>query len=209
MEIKHFIAIVICCVVSFSSSETISAKCNKAKSESAITAMEKNGTIKRSVNDRVVRYDMMQEWEKMSDKQREKFLAKAFEDERCYTGDAASLHVYFNGKDAGVADVFGGVELVKPEPVEDETAPLPKYELSLVSAVPGIKIGFEGIIDKPVSKTMLERLHAKVVQENDGSSYQRVFVTWYLPHYKKGRGAWGTTQSEDGKISASILKLQN
>ena len=209
MEIKHFVAIAICCFLSFSSAETISAKCNKAKSESAITAMEKKGAIKRSVDDRVIRYDMAHEWEKMSDKQREKFLVKAFNDERCYTGDAVVLHVYFNGKDAGSADVFGGVELVKPEPVEDETAPLPKYELSLVSAVPGIKIGFEGIIDKPVSKTMLKRLHEKISYDNNGATYERVFVTWYLPHYKKGHGCWGMTTSEGGKVNVSIMKLQD
>lgn len=104
-----------------------------------------------------------------------------------------------------------------PAPAKIETqkaeapkpAPVPHYVAKVESDMPGIKLSLDCTIDAPVDKAVLEKLAHEIFAKHKGKKYERVFVMWYLPHYKHGSGAWAVSNFERGKLTElRILALQ-
>lgn len=87
-------------------------------------------------------------------------------------------------------------------------AAVPGYTAKVVGKMGTMKLSIDCVIQQKVDSDTLKTLGEKVYNEHDGKGFERVFINWYLPHYKIGAGAWGITNFENGKISVQILSLQ-
>ncbi len=199
------------CIAALASAQHIDAKCDKKKAEQTITSAVKSGVYSRVENyNGTVAYEILIPWDSLGKPAQEQFVTEALENERCIKGKGVAVQVSYKGKEVAWGDVFGGVVLssVENEEIVEDNGPLPDFKLTQTHTIPGIKISFDCILSNPVSRPMLKRLYEKIAKDYNTASYKRVFIMWYLPHYKIGAGAWGTTNSEDGKVEVRILKLQ-
>jgi len=199
------------CVAVLASAQHADAKCDKKKAEQTIASAVQSGVYSRVENyNGTVAYEMLIPWDSLSKPAQEQFVTEALKNERCIKGKGVAVQVSYKGKEVAWGDVFGGVALSSSEneDVVEDKGPLPEFKLNQTSSIPGIKISFDCILQNPVSKPMLKRLYDKISQDYGADSYKRVFIMWYLPHYKIGAGAWATTNSVDGKVEVRILKLQ-
>ena len=101
-----------------------------------------------------------------------------------------------------------GADSVVGTPEAAVAAELPSHTSKITANVKGMKLSIDCVLSEGVDAATLEALGKKVYEENNGASYENVFIMWYLPHYKIGAGAWGTTNFQNGKINVRILRLQ-
>ena len=78
---------------------------------------------------------------------------------------------------------------------------VPHYLAKVASDMPGIKLSLDCTIDAPVDEAALEKLARDLFAKHKGKTYERVFMMWYLPHYKPGSGAWAVSNFEKGKLT--------
>lgn len=104
------------------------------------------------------------------------------------------------------------VEAPKAEAPKTEApkpAAVPHYVAKIESDMPSIKLSLDCTIDAPVDTATLEKLARELFAKHKGKKYERVFMMWYLPHYKPGSGAWAVSNFENGKLTeVKIMALQ-
>lgn len=88
-------------------------------------------------------------------------------------------------------------------------ADLPAYQVKVTSKMGTMKMAIDGFLQAPVDEATLKAVAEKAYRENGGPSFERVFIMWYLPHYKVGAGAWATTNVAGGTMDVKILRLQD
>ena len=195
--------------LSFLCSGVICAECDKKKAKHEIDSSIEAGLFKRSKSkDGVVVYDMRYPWFSMNEKEQASFASEVYEEEACIAGKPVKMRIVYKGKDVAKSHGNGGIAVAKDDPA-DATAPLPKFDVKQQHTIPGIKISFDCFLEKPVSRTMLQRLYEKMRQDYGTDAYENVFIMWYLPHYKVGAGAWATTNCQKGKADISIRAMQD
>ncbi|MBL9160622.1 MAG: YqaE/Pmp3 family membrane protein [Verrucomicrobiales bacterium] len=88
-------------------------------------------------------------------------------------------------------------EAVKPTPT------LPKYSIIEDTSMATIKRSVDVRLEQKISEDEL-RLVAEKIKGMDSKKYERVFITYYLPHQTPGSGAWATTHY-DPNIDVRVL----
>lgn len=88
-------------------------------------------------------------------------------------------------------------EAVKPAPT------LPKYSIIEDTSMATIKRSVDVRLEEKISQDEL-RLVAEKIKGMDSKKYERVFITYYLPHQTPGSGAWATTHY-DPNIDVRVL----
>jgi hypothetical protein len=85
------------------------------------------------------------------------------------------------------SDLKNGYELGK--------GPKPEliYEIINESRIPEIKMSIDVRLKRKISQEALEMIANNLYWENDGPSYERVFIAYYLPKMEVGAGAWATS----------------
>ncbi len=67
------------------------------------------------------------------------------------------------------------------------------YEIINSSRIPEIKMSIDVRLKQRVSQEALELIARNLFLENEGPSYDHVFITYYLPDMVVGSGAWSTS----------------
>jgi len=75
------------------------------------------------------------------------------------------------------------------------TPTLPKYSIIEDTSMATIKRSVDVRLEQKISEDAL-RLVAEKIKGMDSKRYDRVFITYYLPHQTPGSGAWATTHYE-------------
>ena len=86
---------------------------------------------------------------------------------------------------------------------------VPSYNCKVANKINNMKLSLDCVISNKVEKNELIKLGNEVYNNNNGKNYKNVFIMWYLPYYKIGSGAWGTTNFVNGNLECSILSLQD
>lgn len=83
------------------------------------------------------------------------------------------------------------------------TPTLPKYSIIEDTSMATIKRTVDVRLEQKISEDEL-RLVAEEIKGMDSKKYERVFITYYLPHQTPGSGAWATTHY-DPSIDVRVL----
>ena len=92
---------------------------------------------------------------------------------------------------------------------KDEEA-LPEPEVHIASVIQGKKLALDCILPGEIDAATLEKVAKKTYGKNAGSSFDNVFIMWYLPGEKIGAGAWATSNKHgrDNALETKIMRLQ-
>lgn len=102
----------------------------------------------------------------------------------------------------GIAETIGYIDLRETSLDEVAKLVLRKLEVPTVDAwhniiekhtLPEVKCSLDVRIEKPVSKSELERLAIQLYEEYDGSTFERMFVCYFLPGMELNAGVWAST----------------
>jgi uncharacterized membrane protein YqaE (UPF0057 family) len=98
---------------------------------------------------------------------------------------------------APVAGEKKGTEAVKP------ASTLPKHLIIEDTSMGTIKRTVDVRLEQKITEDELRRL-GEAIKRNGRKNYERVFITYYLPHQTPGSGAWATTHF-DPNIDVRVL----
>ena len=87
---------------------------------------------------------------------------------------------------------------------------LPEPEVHIASVIQGKKLSLDCILPGEIDAATLEKIAKKTYTSKAGSSFDNVFIMWYLPGEKIGAGAWATSNKhgKDAALETKILRLQ-
>lgn len=86
----------------------------------------------------------------------------------------------------------------------DDQRLLPHYELMVVAKKPGVMIALYGTLQEPVDEILLFRLGKVCFDEVNGSSYDQVFINWYIEGTSKLETPWAITNYDK---NSSVLRI--
>lgn len=95
-------------------------------------------------------------------------------------------------------------------PILADAADAPTVKAKVMQTIPGTKLSLDCILSAPVNMSTLKKMADEIYMKHDGPSYENVFIMWYLPSYKIGAGAWGTSkkQGKSAPVVSEIMRLQ-
>ena len=87
---------------------------------------------------------------------------------------------------------------------DDEASVLPRYTIISESTMSPWKRSMDVRIERRATEEELRAIAAKL-KARDRRSYNRTFISYYLPGMKPGSGHWASTHYEGDKVQVDIV----